>query len=491
MNIRTKLTLAAVVVGSALATTAFFGNGQTQIKPNNSLWTELTSQEQNVDRINLPSFAPLVKRVAPAVLVVTTESVVKQSKQQLPPEIERSPLRDFYRFFGPQGGGQGMPEQKTKGQGSGFIIHPSGYALTNAHVVDGATTISVKVGKELKTYEAEVIGADTNTDVALIKLKSDRKDWPVIPLGSSNTLEVGDFAVAIGNPLGLELSVSMGIVSARGRRDIHPSGHTGLYDFIQIDNPINPGNSGGPLLNLMGEAVGINTAISAQGQGIAFAIPIDQVKQILPQLKATGQVSRSWLGVQIQEVTPELAKISGLTSPHGALIREVLHDSPAKKAGIEAGDIVTEFEGKTVESSGSLQVMAGLAGVGKTVQLTLYRDGKPRKVSLLLEEMPKEGKVASTTPKQNGSNTAIDALGMEVANAANGIEGALITKVDQQSIAAYSGIEPNDVIIKLNNSMIKNAAALVKLVKDAPKDSILRIYLKRGKSTFFVAFNKP
>ncbi len=483
-----KRPLLAVALGIVVALPsvkiahAFFGGNKPSKVLANSLWTELPPEDATRMRINIPSLAPLVKRSEPAVLVVTTEAVVKQDPRGIPPGF--GPFGGFFPFFSPNGQ---MPERHAKGQGSGFMIHPSGLALTNYHVVEGATSISVKVGSSLKTYQAEVVGSDADNDVALIKLKSDKKDWPVIPLGNSAAAEIGDFAVAIGNPLGLELSVSMGIISQRGRRDVHPSGRSGLYDFMQISVPINPGNSGGPLLNLAGEVIGINTAVSAGGQGIAFTIPIDQVKRILPQLKETGSVKRSYLGVRIQNVSPEVAKAMGLPYAQGALVSEVVAGSPAHKAGILAGDIIMEFDGKVVDDASSLQVMAGLAGVGKSFPLSIVRTGKTKMVKITLEALPKNDKApsANATP---GQKTTLEDLGVALGNANNGVS---VVEVAPQSIAALAGIEAGDVIVQLNDKPVKSVAAFVDMVKAVPKDGVLQIYLKRGQATIFVAFQKP
>lgn len=494
-----KKIIGLTLLGTGLAltftyTSAFFGSkpSSSQSVPN-SLWVELKTDDAQKVSIALPSLAPLVKRVDPAVLVVTTESVVKRQEMQIPPGFEF--------FFGPQQRNQPLPEQKSKGQGSGFIIHPSGLALTNNHVIEGASSIKIKIGgNDLKEYDAEVIGADENTDVALIKIKSDRKDWPVIPLGNSDALQVGDFAVAIGNPLGLELSVSMGIVSARGRRDIHPSGKDGLFNFIQIDAPINPGNSGGPLLNLSGEVVGINTAISASGQGIAFAIPIDQVKQILPQLKDKGKATRSGMGVKIGNVSPELAKAIGLPHAYGALVQEVTPGSPAQKSGVMAGDVITEFDGKTIKDASSLRLLAGLGGIGKSVPLALYRNGETKLLTITLSELPKEGKAALPVPKKEDM-LGLEDLGLSVVTLdesarkklglQKNLQGARVVQVDPQSAAGVAGFTINDVIFKVNGRAIKDAKALSSLVKSTKQGELLMIYFRRQGATIFVAIPKP
>lgn len=460
---------------SSLWLVAFFGDKPTIAPKANDLWVEMSSEQAKAAIIPLPSLAPLVNRVKPAVLVVTTESITQPGRQlQLPPGFE-----DFFRM--PQ-----QQPQKSTGLGSGFIIHPSGLALTNNHVIEGATKIKIKVGGDLKEYDGEVIGADPDTDVALIQIKSDKKDWPTIPLGNSTSMQIGDFAMAIGNPLGLEHSISFGPISARGRRDIQPSGKRGLFDFMQLSAPINPGNSGGALLNMSGEVIGINTAISASGQGIAFAIPIDQVKHILPQLKKNGKASRSGMGVKIENVSSDLAKELGLPYAQGALVREVLPNSAAAKAGIQPGDVITEFDGKAIDDSNNLQVEAGLAGVGKSVPVKIFRDGKYLTLRMTLEALSKE------EPLKKADLKGVEELGISIASYKDQyMQGAKVIEVDPRSMAAMAGIEKDDVIIKVNNQPIKDADGLAALLKKAPERAILRILLRRGNSTIFVVLQKP
>ncbi len=463
----------------------FFGD-KPAVTPSiaNELWVEITPEQSKNSIIPIPSLAPLVNRVKPAVLVVATESVM-QRNQQVPPGFE-----DLFRFFGPGAGGPNMrmPEQKSTGLGSGFIIHPSGLALTNNHVIEGANKIKIKVGGDLKEYDAEVVGTDPDTDVALIQIKSDRKDWPVIPLGSSSRMQVGDFAMAIGNPLGLENSISFGPISARGRRDIQPSGKRGLFDFMQLSAAINPGNSGGALLNMSGEVIGINTAISASGQGIAFAIPIDQVKLILPALKKDGKASRSGMGVKIENVTPELAKELGLAYTYGALVREVMPGSAASKAGIQPGDVIIEFDGKVINDASSLMVEAGLARVGKSAPVKVFREGKTLTFRITLEAINNNKEAALPKAESKG----LEELGIRVASHKDQmIQGARIVEVNAHSVAAMVGLEKDDVIIKVNNQLIKDANTLATLVKKVPAGGILRVLLRRGPSTLFVAIQKP
>lgn len=468
--------------------TGFFGDKPSVLpSKTNDIWVELSHEQTKNNTTQIPSLAPLVNRAKPAVLVVTTESASQPN--QFNPLNPQSPpgLDDFFRFFSPSFGFKTQaPERKNTGLGSGFIIHPSGLALTNNHVIEGASRIRIKIGNELKEYEGEVVGTDPDTDVALIQIKSNRKDWPVIPLGSSSAVQIGDFAMAIGNPFGLEHSISFGPISARGRRDIQPSGKRGLFDFMQLSAPINPGNSGGALLNMAGEAIGINTAISASGQGIAFAIPIDQVKYFLPQLKKDGKASRSGMGIRIENVSSELAKEIGLTYTHGALVREVISNSAASKAGIQPGDVITEFDGKTISDSSYLQVEAGLAGVGKSVPIKIYRDGKILVIKLTLEILPREESVKIISPKGLGD------IGIKALNYQDQfIKGVRIIEIDSQSPAAIAGLEPNDIILKVNNQLIKDIATLVKVIQKSPPGGLLKTLIQRRTSTLFYIIQKP
>ncbi|MBH1989125.1 MAG: trypsin-like peptidase domain-containing protein [Myxococcaceae bacterium] len=427
-----------------------------------SLWTQqLTSENKSV---SIPSLAPLVERVKPAVLVVTTESL-SNHRHRLP---------------------YGYSEPKQQGLGSGFIIHPSGLALTNNHVIANATRIRVKVGGKLKEYDAEIVGTDPDTDVALIQIQSAKKDWPVIPLGESGKMLVGDFAVAIGNPLGLDYSISFGPISALGRRDIQPSGKRGLFDFIQLSAPINPGNSGGALVNLSGEAIGINTAINAAGQGIAFAIPIDQVKQILPQLKAHGKVTRSSLGIRVIDVSPELAQELGLPQAHGVLIREVLANSTAMRAGLQPGDVITEFEGKVLTNAQALLVETGFAGVGKTVQLKLFRDGQYQTVRLSLEAPPAPTELK---PSQLQELEALGIRGIQQEDAH--YPGVRITEVNPYSAAHIAGVEPGDVMVRINRQMIDSVERLAITLRSISPGSPFRVLVRRDNRSLLLIVRKP
>jgi serine protease Do len=342
--------LAALLI--AAATSCFSDKGQ----------TEFVGYPQ--------SFADLVKKVKPAVVNISTTKTV------------RVPGNPFKHFFGPQQGPFGdffgqffgdVPdrEMKQRSLGSGFIIDKAGYILTNNHVVQGADEIKVKLASGAE-YTAKVVGRDPKTDLALIKISSLFKDLPTLPLGDSDSMQVGDWVLAIGNPFGLEQTVTQGIISASGRVI-----GSGPYDnFLQTDAPINPGNSGGPLINLKGEVIGINTAIVAAGQGIGFAIPASTAKAVVAQLREKGKVVRGWIGVSIQTVTPDLAKAFGLKEVQGALVADVVPGGPAEKGGIKRGDVVVAFDGKNVKSSSDLTWIVAETPVGKTVDVKVMRGGK-------------------------------------------------------------------------------------------------------------------
>jgi serine protease Do len=440
--------------------------------------------------VSVPSLSPLVVASEPAVLSIYVESSVRQSDD---------PRMDWMRRFGVE-----VPDFKRQGQGTGFVIHPDGYALTNHHVVEGATEINVKVGNGTSLVAAEVIGDDPRTDVALIKLKGPAPagGWTALPLGDSDALAVGDFVVAIGNPFGLSQSVSMGILSAKGRRDIAPSGRNGLYDFLQTDAAINPGNSGGPLVNFAGEVVGINAAVNAAGQGLGFAIPINLVKMLLPQLKSKGRVERGYLGVGLRKITDDLAKGMGLDRPRGALVVTVGESTPAWKAGLEPGDVITKFDGKIVEDSSDLPLLAASVGVGKKVPVELVRDGEVRSAEVVMQrrpdddgERPRAKKAAAkSTDRTSRIGIFADDLDDDARNKLglkSGQTGALIVRVDNGSAAAEAGMEPGDVVIELNGKPIADADKFVRAVEKAQSGSLLKMLVLRSATQTFVALTKP
>lgn len=492
--IYTLLTFALI---AALFWLAYFSDTTTiRSTKENSLWVELDQSTAERNKILAPSFAPLVQRISGAVLVILSSETVFEDPR---PTSELGPLPSgaLSPFLGPQG--QGAPRVR-KGMGSGFIIHPSGYALTNNHVIENAT-IKVKVGSEAREYEAEVIGTDSFYDVALIRILSKRRDWPVIPLGSSAQCQVGDPALAFGNPLALELSVTSGIISARGRRQVHPSGRFGFFDFIQTDTPINPGSSGGPLVNVRGEAIGINTAM-AGGYGIGFTIPIDQVKPILHQLKEFGKAIHSFIGVDAHDLTENMAKEFGLSGTQGAHVRSVEADSPAAKAGIKTGDVIIEFDGELILDANSLQLKAAIAKPGKSVVVKVLRKGKTISLNVTPMLSPDEyqeeqakirgfkGKIVSIE-SVGLSATTLDDAARKILKLNKNIEGARVIEVVPYSPAARYDIHPNDVIIKVNNEPINTVQQLSDAIKTAPRLSAIFITALRHGSQLLFVIEKP
>jgi serine protease Do len=462
----------------------------TSAKANETLWHEYPPDY--AARVALPSLAPIVKKVEPAVLTIQVEANVANARghsNQAPP---------FFRGFGME---FRLPEPPPmKGQGSGFIIHESGYALTNYHVIENADRIQAKVGSKAEFYDAEVIGTDPKTDVALIKLIGGKKPWPYIPLGDSDRLEIGDFVMAIGNPFGLSQTVSSGIISANHRRNIAPSGRHGLYDFLQTDASINPGNSGGPLLNLKGEVVGINAAVNSAGQGLGFAIPINLVKKLVPQLQKRGSVARSWIGVGIQPVTPELAPGLGLKQAKGALVAQVIENSPGEKAGLEPGDVILRFNGKPIENSSDLPLLAAHVGIGKKVEIELLRNRKKKRVFITLGELPDQNRQAAAKPRRGGETLNIESLGLRAGDVTRDaqkrlglkrrIKGALVYHVTPHSSAQRAGLIPNDIIVKVNDQKIASAESLATIVSRVKSGGLVRMLVRRGGATVFIAVVK-
>ena len=438
----------------------------------------------------IPSFAPVAEKAGPAVVNISATRTVKNR----PMRLERSPFGlpngpfggdDFFdRFFGGPGGPGG--ERKANSLGSGFIFDPAGFIVTNNHVVEGADEIKVTLtdGKEI---QAEIIGRDPKTDLALIKLK-ESGNYPYLALGDSDQTKIGDWVVAIGNPYGLQHTVTAGILSARGRS----IGLSSPYDdFLQTDASINPGNSGGPLLNLSGEVIGINTAIVAGGTGIGFAIPANLAKGVVGQLKDKGRVVRGWMGAGIQDVTPELAKSYGLEGEaRGALIREVDKDGPAGAAKIKTGDIVLKFDGHDIKDVSRLQLAVGGTQVGKKVKVVVFRDGKELTLDLTVGEMKDDG----TLGGESGGADAVGKLGLSVREITPEMatrqnlserEGLYIGGIEAGSPAAQSSLSAGDIILEIDNKNIKSLDDYRKAVNSKKKDDILRFLIKRGSNTMF------
>jgi serine protease Do/serine protease DegQ len=422
------------------------------------------------DAAPMPTLAPMVKRVSPSVVNIATRGTIKE-------QSGRNPLLDdpfFRRFFdAPQ---DSKPrERQFQSAGSGVIVDAkNGYIITNHHVVENASEITITL-LDNRTFSAKVIGSDEGADVAVLQAK--QPNLTAMPLGDSAKLEVGDYVVAIGNPFGLQHTVTAGIVSALGRSGINPDGN-GYEDFIQTDASINPGNSGGALVNLRGELVGVNSAILSRtggNIGIGFAIPVNMVRSVMDQLIKYGQVKRGVLGVQLYSVNADIAKEFGLTETTGALVAGVAQGSAADRAGIKTGDIIVSLNGVTMKSSGELRNAIGMLHVGDKVDLGLLRDGKPRKVTALIAERP-EVEAAGAADLNRGLD------GAELVDAPDG-GGVLVNKVQEASAAAQAGIRANDVIVGVGRTPVGNMKSFREAVKGA---SVLVLKIRRGGDTFLL-----
>ena len=455
------------------------------------------------------SFADLVEQVAPAVVTISTlqkgaaetsEPGGKGFDLPVPPD---SPLRDFFeRHFDEDGLGRaprlGGPQRQVNGVGSGFILDPEGYVVTNNHVVAGAEEVKVTL-KDGRSYPAELVGRDEKTDLALLKIEAG-EPLPAVAFGDSEGVRVGDWVMAVGNPFGLGGTVTAGIVSARGR-DL--AGGT-LIDFLQIDAAINRGNSGGPAFNGEGQVIGINTAIfspNGGSVGIGFAIPSNLARQVIAELREKGQVERGWLGVRIQPVTPELAEGLGLEEPHGALIASVEPGGPADRAGLRAGDVITAWDGKTVERFKDLPRLVALTPAGRETEVTLWRDETETTHSVVTGTMPQDDRIAARdpAPRAPDSGTIVPGTGLKLATLTpelrerfgirGDIEGVVVLAVADYSAAADQGIRPGDVIGSIALEPVATAteaAARVEALR-ADGQAVVMLMVQRGGNESFFA----
>ncbi len=432
------------------------------------------------------AFVAIAAEVKPTVVTVFTEKTF---------EVQQNPfMNPFFNFFGDQQQQGGSPQQyKQEGMGSGVIVSADGRILTNYHVIANADSIYVRTSDK-KQYTAKIIGSDEKTDVAVIKI--DAIDLPVINIGNSDSLRVGELVMAIGSPLSEDLAqtVTQGIVSATGRSNIGLT-DSGYEDFIQTDAAINPGNSGGALVNMNGELVGLNSAIATRSggfQGISFAVPSNMAVAIMNSLLTNGKVVRGWLGVTIQDVTDKIAKAMDLQDLNGALIGDVLKDSPAAKAGLQAGDIVVKLNGKEIDNSSTFRSSIASMQPGTDVKLSVLRDGKPMDITVKLGEMPSEGTLAAL-----GGNYQ-QLLGFSVSNSTSdlarkysqnpNLQGVIVTSIDKNSSAARAGLQEGDMIFSVNRHRIENVDEFSATLKGVKKGDTLLMRVQRGDQGFFLAF---
>lgn len=414
------------------------------------------------DPLPANAFVELARVINPAVVNISTTTLPKQRAQQRDPMLDM--LQQFY-------GIPAMPQnQPMQALGTGFIIREDGLIVTNNHVIAGADVINVQLSEgSKKFYEAKVIGSDDRTDIALIKITADGK-LPVAQLGNSKDLEVGEWVAAFGNPFGQGHTITKGIVSAKGRA----IGEINKFPLIQTDTPINPGNSGGPLVNMKGLVIGVNSAIDARAQGIGFAIPIDEVKAIIPQLEKNGSVRKAFLGVTLDELNPQAAVYLGMKDTNGALIVSVERGSPAQKAGLRPYDVVREFNGKKVSAPQELMDEVSDAPIGKPVKITIMREGKTQTLTLLLTERAVEARHGRDVKKYTGQKAPFD-LGFVVSDMNDNVKKdfqletpgmhPVITEVSIQSSAADAGLEPGDVILEVNKKETRTSVDVLKLIK--------------------------
>ena len=432
------------------------------------------------------SFSNLAESASPAVVNIRTVKTIKGGGRvfrhfKKGPFGDDDPMKDFFdRFFDEDQ----KRDFKQRSLGSGFIIDKDGYIVTNNHVIDNADKIVV-ILKDEKEFEAQIVGRDKNTDLALIKIELNH-NLPVLRFGDSDVLKVGQWVVAIGNPFGLEQTVTAGIVSAKGR----VIGSGPYDDFIQTDASINPGNSGGPLLNMKGEVIGINTAIVAGGQGIGFAIPVNLAKNIIAQIKSTGEVTRGWLGVGIQDISEEVAEYYGIKEKNGVLVTEVFPGDPADLAGIKPKDIILSVNRKAVDNARQLTGMIADISVGDTIQIEINRNGKTRTLDVKIAKR-EETKIAGRSTQEREQAQ----LGIRVSEITpetarrfklKDTAGVIVVGVDPESKAAEAGLQMHDIIREINHKNITSVSDFNKTINDIPEGETINLFIRRMNRGFLV-----
>lgn len=469
--LRTVAVATVLFVGSQIDPAPLWQEGLTRIK------TEKTDKP-SAPAATLPDFTKLAHRAMSAVVAISTV------EQKDPGE---DPIKDLLEPKKPDA---------QKGLGSGFFVNSDGYIVTNAHVVEGATkiTVTARVEGHNREYPVRIIGTDRATDVALLKVEADDGEaFPTLPLGDSEELQVAEWVAAIGNPYGLAHSVTVGVVSYKGRTDVAPAGRDGYYDYIQTDASINPGNSGGPLLNVRGEVVGIANAVNAVGQGIGFAVPINMAKQVLGGLLKEGKVRRSWLGVTVEDLTPELARDLELpASLSGVVVSDVVEGGPGARAGLRSGDVITQFNGTRVDDAQRLRWLAATAGAGKSVGLAYQRGGKAERTNATLAVMP-ESEPTTSVPQPVMVGLVVREVDVPTARS-EGLAlplGACVREVKPSSPAQRAGVQIGDVILKVNDLNIHAASTLSRAFNRVESGGLAKMVLRRHGETMFLALRKP
>ena len=429
------------------------------------------------------SFAPVVEKALPAVVNISSSKASKVSAQGMP--FQMDPF--FRQFFGQEFGGRepgrgsnAPRKQYEHSLGSGVVVRSDGYILTNNHVIDGADDITVTFDNK-REMKAKLVGTDAKTDIAVLKVEA--KDLPTIAMGDSSQARVGDLVLAMGSPFGLKQTVTMGIVSARGRTGL---GIEDYEDFIQTDASINPGNSGGALLNTRGELIGINTAILANNggnQGVGFAVPANLARSVMTQVMDHGKVVRGYLGLLPQDITPAMSQALRLKQSEGVLIGDVTSGTPAADAGLQRGDVILDLDGKKVEDSNQLRMRVSMTAPGTTVHMRVLHDGSEKTVAVKLAEMPGSlGRATEKNSEGNGTASGLDGVSVEASKG----RGVIVTDVEQGSPAAMAGLREGDTILEVNRTSVSSVADFDRALRNVNSGATL-LLVKRGENTFYVA----
>lgn len=440
----------------------------------------------------LPDFTQLVEKNGAAVVNISTTQKIKHPPTSRQPfkgeQIPEGPFGDLFRHFFGDEEGREFEDFDSKSLGSGFIISKDGYVLTNYHVIKDANEIIVRLS-DRRELVAEIVGSDPRSDIAVLRIEGD--DLPVVEIGNSDSLKVGEWVLAIGSPFGFDYSVTAGIVSAKGRNLPREN----YVPFIQTDVAINPGNSGGPLFNLDGKVIGINSQIYSRTggfMGLSFAIPINMVMSVVDQLKSSGRVARGWLGVLIQDVTRELAESFGMDKPRGALVAKVLPDSPAEKAGFQVGDVVLKFDGKNIVRSSNLPPVVGMTDVGKNVKVEILRNGKKKNLTVNLGELPEEDATIASAPQpkaaeDNKLNIVVTDLNAEQRNNLEIKENGVLVSNVSSGPARKAGVRRGDVILMINNTDVKDTNHFKEIIDKLPEGKSVPLLVQRRGGPVFLA----